>query len=216
MSVVQSLPLMGTTIAAKMLAAQLAGEASIEVDTDELADILYLFKRGDETSSQIVTATHPKWAGGKKNIVVSRLAPPDSIVKFSRYNCSLGIWANHIANKAERAGIEGVEYKPLPPNGKNYVGDSPLMVSDDGVTHYVSIMPIGFWKEVCYKIGDELLPDLADQEYQWKGVGRAERETGVKGPTILTPKLSNIKYFAPWGRGANGQFQPIRFAFWQK
>ena len=200
----------------KILSTRILGESTVPIILDELRDICSQFDRAEATSSQITTRTTPRWRGGKKNAVVSQVGNPADIVKVSRYNCNLGIWGKQVNNKVDREiGRDMPDYHPLPPNGKEYVGGSPLMVkSSDPTQFYLSVIPVGFWAETKYMLGDTLLPNLHSEEYKWEGESRIERETGLSdAPLIRTPKLENIVCLAPWGRGEDGRFQPIELQF---
>ena len=205
-------------LASKIMAARIGGVGVVEVNPLELATVVSQFNRNEATSSQIVTETLPRWQGGKKNPVVSQYGDPARIVKVSRYNCNMGIWASQIDKRVDREVGEDVpDYKPLPPKGKEYVGDSPLMVkSSDPQEKYLSVIPMGCWCEVKFMLDGVELPDLSAEQYSWKGKSRVERHTGLKRsdvPRIRTPKLSNVKVLAPWGRDESGRFQPVELIF---
>jgi len=147
--------------------------------------------------------------------VVAILADPKTVVKVSRYNCNLGIWSAHVNRQTTREGLDVPPYEPLPPNGKEYMGDSPVMVGTNTGEFYLSVIPIGWWSETAYFTDTNLsLPNLHSEEYKWEGVGRAARETGIeKVPSIRTPNFANIVQLAPWGRGSDGRFVPCEMVF---
>jgi len=182
------------SLGAAVLAAQLLGESSVNCTQADLIDLLSNLDRHHYTQFVgITTDTEPRLKGGKKNPLVG-------LRKVSHYTARFREWKDAVNSQLKRDGIADADYQPSPPPGKEYVGDSPVMVgntTNTAGTHYLAVIPLrGGSPNVRY-----YHPSLAgvDQEradeevYRSPNSGAKQIRHGAEKPLAFrTPKVENI------------------------
>jgi hypothetical protein len=178
----------------KILAAQLAGQEKVDCTEEELKYLLGSLNRHNYSQFVgITTDTEPRLKGGKSNPLVG-------LRKVSTYRGRFHGWKDAVENQQERDGAER-DYTPVQPRGKEYVGDSPLMVGSTQNTRekfYLAIIPVRSGKpSVSYyhPTVDVSQEDAKEAVYVAPNRGSKQQRAGVQNEvTMRTPLLVNITY----------------------
>jgi len=182
------------SLGAKVLSAQLRGEAMVGCTQEELVALLSNLDRHHYTQFVgITTDTEARLRGGKKN-------PLTGLRKVSHYTGRFRQWADAVNAQLKRDGIDQPDYQPAPPPGKEYVGDSPLMVGNTANTrgtYYLAVIPVrnGSPNVRYYHNGLEYLDQsrAREEEYRAPNAGAKQERYGADKPLAFrTPKVENI------------------------
>jgi hypothetical protein len=182
----------------KIIAAQMAGGVQVDCTEEELAYLVGALNRKKYSQFvSITTDTEPRLKGGKSNPLVG-------LRKISTYRARFHGWQDAIENQQERDGAPR-QYVSEPPRGKEYVGDSPLMIATGKPdTMYLAVIPVRNGSPTTTFYHPTV--DVSDRDAQ-EAVYKApsnnnskQKRAGVKNElTMRTPKLVNITHLGLGG-----------------
>jgi hypothetical protein len=180
------------SLGGRILAAQMTGDHEVDCTQEELIGLLSGLDRAKYNQFiGISTDTEPRLSGGKSNPLVG-------LRKVSSYVGRFHVWKDAVENQLKRDGVETPEYQPATPRGKEYVGDSPVMVGNSPNTkgtHYLAVIPVRGGKPTVtyYHPSIEVSQEEA-KAAEYRSPSSAKQATaGVQKELFFrTPKVENI------------------------
>jgi len=185
------------SLGTRVMAAQIAGEKAVTCTRAELIGLLSGISRKEYNQFVgITTDTEPRLVGGKKNPLVG-------LRKISHYSVRFHVWKEAVDNQLSRDGVDNPDYQPASPKGKEYVGDSPVMVGNTpntAGTYYLAVIPVRGSKPTVsyYHPSIAELDNKAVEASVYKSdTGAKQRRAGADKPLAYrSPKIENITMLA--------------------
>lgn len=180
------------SLGSRILAAQMTGDHKVDCTQAELIGLLSGLNRA--TYNQFIgisTDTEPRLSGGKSNPLIG-------LRKVSTYVGRFHVWKEAVDNQLKRDGVDSPDYQPATPRGKEYIGDSPVMVGNSPNTrgtHYLAVIPVRGGKPTVtyYHPSIEVSQEAAKEAEYRSPSGDKQAAAGVQNELFFrTPKVENI------------------------